>query len=557
MTQLQQELTTDLSRGMFEDVAATRYPRNVAAEILNGRIQTDGTVERRDGTQRLHPTALNAATGFGGIEFTTANGVRQLLAFMGSEIHRSEDAGATWLDVTPTTPLGNYYDFATMRVGATNWLFAANGDTELWRWDGTTWTATPNAPAGVKFISVFNQRLWGTGHSGILIQASKIGDPTIWASPDGLTIQAQTHDGDTPTGLFQIGAHLLVFDEHATSYIDGYGEQTLIVASGATGFSRSVGCVAFRTIVAVGDNEVCWLSERGIEYYSPSNGIQLVSRGLQTFLSNIDRGALRDNPGRPSAAYDATEQGQEYHLAVATTGTINNNRTVVLNLLQRGQGWLGAPTIDRQLTTIGGGEVLFTSPGGDYLETGMGGQMAFADSAGYMQLGSIGDPTVPDGAGYLESVTNDALPATLFVAHDPVRGKAVHSVGYDGFVRKHFGVDSDDVLSDDTGGTPVTMTVVSRPHLFQRPTRRKRARIIHLGGINSVESTVTMLVRTRGVAGAERIKTVPATSSNQGRRVKATVHAVGDAPQIEIRTEDKFRLSLLGLSAEIMREEIG
>jgi hypothetical protein len=558
-------MTTDFGRGMYEDIAATAYPPNVAAEILNGRIKPDGTVTRRSGTQRTHPTSLETGDGFGAIRHFTAAGVEQLLVFINDRSFRSEDDGATWLDVTPadegqggaTSQLATgYWDFAQMRVGATNWTFASNGDVQLWRWDGTDWTATPNAPSGIKFCEVFNGRLWVSGHSGALLQASKIADPTVWASPDGLTIQILTHSGVVPSGLFQLGPHLLVFDKGSTSYVDGYGEQTIIVASGATGFSRSVGCIAFRTIVGVGDNAVCWLSDRGVEYYQPGSPITLLSRGVTEFMESLDRISLEGTPGRASAVYH--QFPQEYHLALATAGA-RNNRILVINLLQRGRGWIGAPAVDRWNTAAGnqGTELLFGVDASGYLQTTGGGFELVSDSDGYASQAGVagGDPTVEDNDNYLDTVTNDALPSTLFLGPEVNQVTAVHSVGYDGFVRIHETTgDKDDALSDGTGGVDLTLTLVTRPFLFKRPTHRKRVRAVHVGVIGAAVSTITTLLRTRGMNGVERTIAFPATAYNQSIRKRHMNYAVGDAPQVEIRTTDPIRISEAGVSAEIMRE---
>src|SRR3990167_7576911 len=116
MAQLSTEITTSFVRGMMDDVAATRYPADAAALILNGRIEADGTVSRRDGSQRTHPTALDASTGFGGTDFISAAGTEQIVAFMGTKAFMSDDRGATW-STEGTGLRQDYNSFATMRVG--------------------------------------------------------------------------------------------------------------------------------------------------------------------------------------------------------------------------------------------------------------------------------------------------------------------------------------------------------------------------------------------------------------------------------------------------------
>ncbi|KKL12905.1 hypothetical protein LCGC14_2531090, partial [marine sediment metagenome] len=487
-----------------------------------------------------------------------AAGTDMIVAIAGTVAKKSIDKGATWTQIA-TGLRQDYYSMVTMRIGATNYLYMANGDTTIKKYDGTTWSTVANAPSGVKYLAPFNGRLYAAGHSGVIVQGSKINNPEVWASPDGLTVQILTHDGDPPTGLYQIGPHLLVFDRDATSYIDGFGQQTLIIAAGATGYSRSVGCVAFRSIVGVGDNAICWLSLRGIEYYSPGVGIVLVSKGIQTFLASIDWEQLQNNPGRPSATYDQLEQN--YHLALPTSGT-HNNRMAVINLRQNVQwqrpGPKAAASIDRTQSTSGG-DLLFGGDSDGYLTAVPGGFDAKSDANGYMTLvtgGEGGDLVSEDANGYIEVVTDDTLPATLFLAPITERSGALHSVGYDGFVRKHYGVNSDDMISAGTGGVAVAMTIVSAPFLFKRPRQRKKTRAAHVTAIADASATLTLVVRSGGKTTGEKTMTIPATAFNQGKRRRILTSIVGDAPQLEVRTTDDVRISLLGLSSQLLREVV-
>lgn len=554
MARLLSEHSISHSRGTYQDVSVLNYPSNAVAELYNGRIQPDGTISRREGTVRKHPSAIDSGTGYGATWFTTAAGTSQIVVFIDAACWVSSDGGATWTDVTGANILANgFYDFAFMRVGSTNWLFAANGDTSIWRWNGTALSALPAAPSGVKHIEVFNDRLYATGHSGVIVQASAIADPTLWATADGgITLQVQTHDGDTPTGLYQIGPHLLVFDEQATSYIDGFGQQDIIIANGATGFSRSVGCVGFRTIAGVGDNAACWLSHRGVEHYSPGSGITLLSRPVQRFMDSLDHGEIADNPGLATAAYD--ELSQEYHLACSTVGS-RNNRTLVVNLMHRGQGWLGASAIDRQLTTS---FQFLTSDADGYETLATSGSELRSDASGYERLTSEeGAEPLTEGANGYESLgVSDALPDTLFVGPSATRTEAIHSLGRDGFVREHYGT-NDDELSDGTGGADVSMSVVSRPMLFGKARQRKRVRVLHVASINDADATLSVGLRVDGRTLPTQDVTIESTLFNQPKRKRVMTSGIGDAPQIEITTSDRVRIALIGADAELLREPTG
>lgn len=549
---LESELTTDWSAGMLDSTAATRYPRNAAALVLNGRIEEDGTVRRRPGSRRLHDDAINADTCYGAIQFTPAGADTQLVSIFGDTAAYSTDGGINWTEITTGLAEG-YYSFAVMRVGATNWLYAANGDTTVKTWDGSSWSTLAGYPSGVKYLAEFGRRLWFTGHSGVLLQASKIADPTVIATPNGLTVQVQ----QPPTGLFQVGPHLLVFSEDQTAYVDGFGEQTLIVAAGTTGFSRSVGCIAHRSIAPIGDNGVAWLSKRGIEYYASGQGITLVSRAISKTLTEIDWSQIITNSGTPSAAYDETEQN--YHLALSTTG-IRNNRVVVLNIRQPGvsyqrQGPIVAPVMDRYLSPSG--DIFFVDGGDGYLTTGSSGFGLIADGNGFASLDLAGDPVAEDGDGFLETPTDDTLPSTLFVARVSDLPTVLHSGGYDGFVRIHDRqAGNDDELADGTGGTAVTMTVLSRPFYLGQPRQRKRVRAIHVGTLQEAAATVNL--RLRGVTSQTTAQalTMAATAYNQPRRDLLRVRMDEDAPQVYLETSDDVRVAILGISAALLREQL-
>jgi len=556
MPKLLTELTTDFRRGQVDNTAATRFPKDALALILNGRLEPDSSVAHRGGSERLHATALNSGgRGWGASSFVTAAGTVQFIVIAGDTAYKSTDYGASWSQIA-TGLREDYWDFAEMRVGASNYLYMANGGSGyIQSWDGATWGELTNGPAGAKQIEPFNGRLYATGHSGSIVQASQVADPTVWASPKGLTLQILVASGGTPTGLLQIGAHLLVFDENQTSYIDGFGEQTIIVASGATGLSRSVGLLAFRSLIPTGDNGCCWLSKRGVEYYTPGSDILLLSRGITEYIDQIDRQELLSSPGLSSAVYDQTKE--EYLLAVSTSGT-RNDIVLRFSLRQRSQTHFGAPAVDVPISVAGSG-ILFLGGDDDYLTTGSGGAEFRRTPSGYVELvstGAGGDPTADSGDGYLTTVVDNTMPSTIFVA--PISGHPgrIHSIGYDGFVRLHGEGTLDDVLSDGTGGATVTMKIVSKPFFFGSITHEKKVRVMHVSSINDSAVTVSAGVRAAGKSTALVSMTIAGGALNHSVRAKKMISAKGDQPQLEVQTSDAARITLLGLSAYVLKERV-
>lgn len=552
---LKPEETLSFERGTFEGASPARAPKNSVSQCANGRILTDGTIERRWGTQRKHPNAITTGIGYGAA-WHRPSGVSQILTFIDLVASKSEDGGVTWADVTGANVLTTgYYDFASMRVGSTTYLFAANGNTSVWRWDGTTLDALPNAPSGVKYLAVFNGRLWWAGHNGVLLQGSRVANPAISASPSGVTVQILDHGGDDITGLYQLGSNLLVFSADQTSYVNGYGEATLITATDGEGFSRSVGCIAHRTIRGVGDNQVCWLSRRGLEHYAPNTGITLLSRDLADLMESMNREFVSENPGAPSGEYDSV--AQLYRLAMSTAGE-RNNQTLIIHMRHRGTGWIGAPTVDRIMAADG---LLLSADADGYGQLGATGYELQSDLDGYAELateGPAGEQVTEGADGYGELTIAESAPATLFVGPSTERGSAIHSLGYDGFVREHDveGLDLDDAHSDGSEGEDVELHMVSRAFLFGNARQRKRARVAHVASTNSAEVSVEVRVRGGGVESAARTVTIPATALDQPKRKSKKVLAVGDDLRLDIRSTDRVRITLLGLSAEPLREPV-
>jgi hypothetical protein len=547
--QLLESAITDFSLGMDDSSAATAFPRNAVQALINGRVAPDGTIEVRGGSQKAHASALTdsaaaAAQGFGAYEFRTTAGTVQWVVFIGDKMYYSTDEGATWTSPAGATGLRkDYWSLGTMTKSGTTYLLCANGSNTMYSWDGTTWASVTGPATGMKRIAVFNGRLYAT--AGSFLYASAIADFTTWTVPNGLLLQIQTNDAEPITGLFQLGPHLLVFKRSSTSLVDGFGNSDIVVSAGATGFSRSVGCIAFRSICAVGDTGVCWLSERGIEYYSPGQGIKLKSERLRGFFSGIAWDTIATAQGVPCAAY--VPGTHNYHLALPTTSS-TNNRSVVLNLLT------GAPAIDSQGDPDG--EITLYVDDDGYLAAGTG-RYEVRSVGGYLRLvtnADGGEPLTEDANGYLASSSITSYSSCLFIADRGEEAAVLQGVGYDGFVRyREYGT-LDNVASDETGGAAIEFVLVTGPMLFKRAARRKTGRIVHVGVIADAVASLRVALRANGRLGTVHTMSIPATAFDQPQRKKVQVAGTGDSLQVELRTNDAVRIALVGVSAEMLWE---
>ncbi len=551
------EQQVSFARGMNNTAAPTEFRADEVALLLNGRVSFDGNaVEPRMGSKRTHATALNSgAQGYGGIEYYTAAGQQQICVFVGDKFYTSTDEGATWTQ--RATGLSTaYWSIVTMRVGSANYLIAANGSTSIYYWDGdsSTWGTLTGAPTNAKFLAVFNERLYVAGHSGVTVAASKVRDPNTWAAPDGFTVQAETHDGDQEiTGLYQMGAVLVVYKRHSTGYIEGFGYQTLQVEEGARGISRSVGCIAFNSIRATGDQGVCWLSERGIEFWQIGGPIVLVSRPIANFMSRVSWDTIEGVPGGPSSLFWPLYN--EYFLALPSASSQNDyvvrwrpptNEAPPCIVLDRHQ------TADEALLVVtdANGDLDIRSDGTGRFVRLLSGDLDIAPAGTpglYVQVDSNGD---------LDLATNDHDHSVLFSADRTTDGllTAPWAIGYDGFVRRLEVGTKDNVASDDTEGETVTPQVRSRPMLFGQPMRAKRARSVRIASTQSAATTFTLGVLADGETKSSSTLTAPAAIGDQPKTTRKRTTGRGLALQAEVALGVGQTLAGIEITAQPKRE---
>jgi hypothetical protein len=380
-----------------------------------------------------------------------------------------------------------------------------------------------------------------------MVAASKIDNPEVWAIPDALFVAVQTHDGEADVrGLFQIGTHLLVFKSGSVAYIDGVGNSDLVVAAGATGISRSVGCVGFRTIQPAGDDGVMWLSERGVELYRPGRGIAPVSESLRGFWQGVAWGNVAANPGLAHALY--LPERREYWCAVPVGG-VYANEVVIVNLATGGAS----------LARYGGGD----GEGGS-LVVGADGALEYRAAptgqrarvvGGYLVLATTQEDGMAvrlDADGYLELVTSERHAAVLFLASRGGGAARPAAIGYDGFVRWLEHGRCDDARADGSGGAEVQFALVTRPLLFRAPFRRKRARIVQVLATAPEGADVEVNVRADGRRQRAHTLAFGRSVENQPLERLARVNGRGRTLQVEIHAGAGVQIAGVALQAEVL-----
>ncbi len=549
MARMIREQQVTFARGMNDTAAPTEYRPDECETLLNGRISFDGqAIRRRAGSLKLHTSALNGGEQcYGGIEYYTAGGTQQLVVFVGNKMYTSTNEGLTWTEQA-TGLTTDYWSLVIMREGAANVLCCANGGTNSHQWDGTTFSTIANIPDNVKYLSVFGNRLWATGHNGIEVVASKVGNIDVYATPDGLSIQAQTHDGDVDvTGIYQLGSILLVFKSESMGYIEGYGFNTLEVETGARGISRSVGCIAHRTIVAAGSQGVMWLSKRGIEHYELGGAITLVTRSIQGFMDEVNWDTIEGARGIPTALW--WPERHEYWCALPVGSTRNDNVVKVR-----------PPHIDQPIAVMidrhaaSDDDTLFVDSDG-YLERSSTSDRDQGDVlAGYLILQSTGGQWMQlDANGYLDFAAALHDHAALFLADIASDSLATTPIsgGYDGFVRQLERGDTDNATSS-AAGSAVLLKILTRPFLFGDQISRKRGRQIRVACKQDEPATITVRSVVDGIGQATHSLAYPASRKPISKKVR--VGGRGYAHAVEITSTDDVAISVAELSAEQLRD---
>lgn len=508
--------TPGFRHGMKDSaVSAEDFAKEQAALILNGRVDFDESVSARGGSVLWRDAG--ALTGRGrGVAFATLAGARRYLAIVGTVAYEASaplpSSGSTAFTSIATGLRDDWWSITSMIKSGALYMLLANGGASGYQWNGSAWSTITNLPSGVKYLQVFNDRLYAAGHAQSTVAASAIGNYELWTAPDGLSLPIQTHDSDRDVlGLLAVGEVLLVFKRHSVSWVDGFGNSDVIVASGARGLTGSVGIVGFRTAQRVGDHGAMWLSERGIEYW-PGRGrdIQLVGDGVRMFMDTIAKGQIANDPGLPCAVY---YQGRnEYWLSVpssayATSLTPFNDVAICVNV-----GTLACT----RWTWSNAGSTL-RNAGIDYAMDAMcaAETIVGAESANKVYVQPMGIVYNSGGQpALLDYGTRDLLPNSLS-----------SSSAYD-----------------------IHFRVRTRPYVGGSQRIKKRARRVFLSWAASATHAAKVLVRTDGTDGTARAVSLAASVNGAPQNGDWAFSETGFQHQVDI--EGTGGLKIAGIELE-------
>lgn len=565
------------ANGLNDSASFDRFREDEVRRLVNGRVSLQGDkIVRRRGSARLsRPFLENPILAL--TEFYTAAGQQQIIMVSDNGLNYSTDGGITFTNAgsvgtADRVPTG----LVTIREGASNVLCIASGDTNSYQWDGTTLSTISNIPNNTRYLAVHGDRLIAAGGDNIRVAASKVGDIDTWAAPDGWVVDAKTHDGDTEiTGLFSLGSVIMVFKNNSVGYIEGFGYQTLQVETGARGLSRSIGCVAPRSINRCGDNGVMWLSERGFEYYAL--GAQepvLISRRQQAVINSIAWGILKDYA--PSNTYTTGKQlpdslwwpaAQEYWCSIPVGVLYGSDAAIGIDagcshiyVFRPPTGdapmasWLLAAEQDDRTNVT---EYTFgiNEQGVLVLETTGDGMLgATIDDNGALCLvtppGLGSTPIVSSITGLLQFVQSEWRVTSLGTADRPGMLSAPLIGSLNGYVNEAETKDGPD------DGTDVRMTVRFKPFTFGLQGFRKKMKRIHLQTAQEYTGTVDVTNFVDGVAQSGHTIPVAAVTGEGPHHVSARVGGRGYVHEVEIETTDQVTVHAVEVFAGAMEDPI-
>lgn len=398
----------DFRQGRNSAVSPDLLNPSELVDATNARIDTVyGGFTKRTGTKRLHSTAVGSPSTITGlIQWDQNSGTRQLVAIANGRLQHKTSATGNFTEVVPGTPFSGKQMMTTFRAstsGAALTLYIVG--LGFYDWDGTTLTkrAYSGLPGNEDMIAAHSTRLFL--HSTDYKKSlfwSKTGDPTSWSS----------------TGLPSDGGNAMVdvLSGEAISSLEVVGGSLLMGAQDSvsrfSGYSDKDIQIASDTLglsSEVGPVGVfAWKRVETVVAMLAERGPYVVGEaGLQPIGLKVEPDFLSVTPADlPSAVVGYHRGRKEIWFAIPGTGDSNLNKTVYVYSM-RLQAWMGPWTYPFGITTFA----------------------RYEDANG---------------------------------AENLVAGCS------DGFVRLMDNVGSfkDDVLSDDTGGTNITMTVEPAPHFF-------------------------------------------------------------------------------------------
>lgn len=252
------------SGGLNVSADPSAVQANELRRAENVRLTEYGGATRRNGTKRLHATALGSGNPVrGGFAWKKAASTELLAVSNGTLFTGTYNIGMSWDTETGALSTSAPISFAQF-YSSGDVVYLADGGA-LNKWDGATLTTDIANSQAVSTIAVYNERLFGiTGTNETLFWSSIAnGDTLGYGAGGGGSANIRTFGNQRLTGLLALGGSLLLFHVDGISRFTGVGLDDISISAGTQGVSQDTGTIAPRSIVAV-ENTGFFAASRGI-----------------------------------------------------------------------------------------------------------------------------------------------------------------------------------------------------------------------------------------------------------------------------------------------------
>lgn len=371
----------------------------------NTRGYPYGSLSKRNGTKRLHDTALDGGTAPNGLfQFHPALG-RQIVAIAGGDLWHKLPAATNFTQVASSLSASNLVRFQPYRSGSNIYLYFADG--ELRRWTGAALSTIAGDSPDALWLALYKERMFALDGTKRLYW-SAIADPELWGAGDGGGFaDVETYDAEPLVGAIVVGSSLLLFKEDTVARFTGVDNEEIQIDRDTEGVSAEMGLIAPNTLIRA-EEFAFGVTQKG-PYIFTESGIQEVSLKIEREFDFANKQYWQD-------AYAVlNSDAREILLVLPAAGEVANDTGWVLNL--RTRAWTGPYVLPFSAVVVAKYE----------REDGSDAFMIGGDD-GFVRDGDTGvkDDVLRNGTGGSNIEMSIELPELLF--EDPTRRKALRDV---------------------------------------------------------------------------------------------------------------------------------
>jgi len=313
-----------------------------AIDAMNVEFTLKGAVRQRPGYDNFTTSALTARPTNVESYYNAAGTVAQIVTGSSTRLDTVGSDGAVVASATGLTA-GEPWSFARFASPANDYVYAGNGQNELRRWNGTSWSTVTGSPYAALLDSTQEGKLGGrlvaagvksgTTFAGQTATPSHVffsdgADPTAWTA--GNYVQLSPGDGEKVTAMAAWQDGLYVFKE--SKFFKFYGVTDV---SGTARFdyypiNTGVGCVGPRAIAA-GSDGLYFADRKGI-YRTRGQAPERISDAIAPIFDSLLPTSTYYSGGVQSPAYSSNTvlcfHNERLYVSF-TSESSENDRTLV------------------------------------------------------------------------------------------------------------------------------------------------------------------------------------------------------------------------------------